>query len=133
MTTTLGRIWDELRPTGLRFCSVGGYGEFDIRAEIPGIDPARDIRIWLAGGFLRVEVSRTRTRGDQTRSEFHYGRLTGAVDLPPDIDARRLSARYHRGVLRIASAVDGAPGTAVAILQPHNEVTPRQAFRDFRP
>jgi HSP20 family protein len=134
LTTTLARIWDQLRPAGLRFSSVGGYGDFEVRAEVPGVDPARDIRIWLAGGVLRVEVTRAPTRDDQTRSEFHYGRLFGAVDLPSDVDVRRLSARYHRGVLRIASAAGGAPGTAVAIRpKPYNGVTSRQAFRDFRP
>jgi HSP20 family molecular chaperone IbpA len=115
LTTALGRIWDQLRPVGLRFSSVGGYGDFEVRAEIPGVDPTRDIQIWLAGGGLRVEVTRAPTRDDRIRSEFHYGRLSAAVDLPSDVDVRRLSARYHRGVLRIASAADGAPGTAVAI------------------
>jgi HSP20 family protein len=115
MTTTLGRIWDELRPTGLRFSSVGGHGEFEVRAEIPGVDPARDIRIWQSSGLLRVEVTRAPTRDDLVRSEFHYGRSIGSVDLPHDVDAGWLSARYHRGVLTIARTADGAPGTPVAI------------------
>ena len=114
MTTTIGRIWDQLRPAGLQFSSVGGYGEFDVRAEIPGVDPARDIRIWRSGGVVRVEVVRAPTRDDQIRSEFHYGRSTGVVDLPHGVDGRGLSARYHRGMLRIASAADG-PGTVVEI------------------
>src|SRR5215468_5457486 len=115
VTTTLGRIWDQLRPTGVRFSSAGAIGEFVVRAEVPGVDPARDIRIWLSGAALRVEVTRARTRDDQIRSEFHYGHISGAVGVPRDVDARRLTARYHRGVLTIASSSDGAEGIRVAI------------------
>jgi hypothetical protein len=115
MTATLGRIWDQLRLTGLRFEAAGATGEFAVRAEIPGVDPARDIRIWRFGGLLRVEVTRARTRNDQIRSEFHYGRSIGSVDVPPDVDARRLRARYHRGVLTIASTTDTTVGAVVPI------------------
>ena len=115
VTTTLGRIWDQLRPTGLRFEHAGAIGDFVVRAEVPGVDPARDIRIWLSGAALRVEVTRTRTRDDQIRSEFHYGRLSGAVAVPHDVDARRLTATYHRGVLTIASTPDCGVGASVAI------------------
>ena len=115
MTTPLRRRWDQLWPTALRFQNVGAIGEFDVRAEIPGVDPTRDIRIWLSGGVLRVEAVRTPTRDDLIRSEFHYGRSIGAVDLPHDVDARGLSASYHRGVLRIARAAEGGPGTMVEI------------------
>src|SRR5262245_12610409 len=113
--TTLGRIWEQLRPTGVRFSRVGAIGEFEVRAAIPGVDPARDIRIWLSGAVLRVEVTRTPTRDDRIRSEFHYGRSIGAVGLPRDVDGRHLLARYHRGVLTIASEVDSMVGSAVPI------------------
>jgi HSP20 family protein len=115
MTTTLGRIWDQLRLTGLRFEAADATGEFAVRPEIPGVDPARDIRIWSFGALLRVEVTRARTRDDQIRSEFHYGRSIGSVDVPPDVDARRLTARYHRGVLTIANTTDTAVGATVPI------------------
>jgi HSP20 family protein len=115
VTTTLGRIWDQLRLTGLRVEAAGAAGEFAVRAEIPGVDPARDIRIWRFGALLRVEVTRARTRDDQIRSEFHYGRSVGSVDVPSDVDARRLTARYHRGVLTIGSTTDTAVGAMVPI------------------
>ena len=115
MTTTLGRIWDQLRLTSLRFEAAGATGEFAVRAELPGVDPARDIRIWLSGSVLRVEATRARTRDDQIRSEFHYGQSIGAVDVPPDVDANRLTARYHRGVLTIANTTDTAVGAMVPI------------------
>ena len=115
MTFTLGRIWDQLRPASLRFESVGAIGDFEVRAQIPGVNPARDIRIWRSGTALRVEVTRAPVRDDQTRSEFHYGRSAGIVDLPAHVDARQLSATYHRGVLTIASAAAAAPGCPVTI------------------
>jgi HSP20 family protein len=115
MTTTVGRIVEQLWPSWLRFSNVGAGGEFDLRADIPGVDPARDIRIWLSGDMLRVEVTRVPVRDDQVRSEFHYGRSAGAVDLPRHVDPRRLSATYNRGVLRIASPAAATKGCPVAI------------------
>jgi HSP20 family protein len=115
MTSPLRRIWDELRPSGLRFHSVGAIGEFEVRAEIPGVDPTQDIRIWLSDGVLRVEVTRAPTRADQIRSEFHYGRSIGAVGVPPQVDERQLSATYDRGVLTIANAPAAAQGRPIPI------------------
>ena len=83
MTTAVEWIREQLWPAVPRFSSVGAIGEFGVRAEIAGVDPAHDIRIWLAGRVLRVEVMRAPTRSDQVRSEFHYGRSVIAVDLPP--------------------------------------------------
>jgi HSP20 family protein len=115
MTTALGRIWEQLRPSALRFESVGPIGEFEVRAEIPGVDPARDIRIRLAGDVLRVEVTRGPTRDDQIRSEFHYGQSAATVLLPRDLDGRQLWAAYDRGVLTIASTPPPAVGKPVAL------------------
>jgi HSP20 family molecular chaperone IbpA len=115
MATSLRRMFDQLWSPGLRFQNVGAIGEFEVRAEIPGVDPARDIQIWLSGGILRVEVTREPTRADQVRSEFHYGRSMGFVDLPGHVDVYELSATYHRGVLTIANAAGRSPGIEVAI------------------
>ena len=129
MTSVVERIWGQLWPSGPRFPSVGAIGEFDVRAEIPGVEPARDIRIWLAGGALRVEVTRVPTRDHPTRSEFHYGRSIGIVDLPHVVDAGRLSARYDRGVLIISSTPARAEGNPVAIRSgPHADATTAPGF-----
>jgi HSP20 family molecular chaperone IbpA len=110
--STVERVWDAIRPqsdrpTALRFEHVGPAGAFAVRAEIPGVDATRDIRISRTDRLLSVEVVRTPTRRDQVRSEFHYGRSVGTVDLPRGVRAGRLSATYHRGVLTIAAASAG--------------------------
>jgi HSP20 family protein len=126
-------MWDELWPSGLRFQNVGAIGEFEVRAEIPGVDPTRDIRICLSDAVLRVEVTRAPTRADQIRSEFHYGRSIGAVGVPPQVDGRQLSATYQRGVLTIASAPAAAPGRPVPIrVEPIRDVTVAWTVRDLR-
>jgi HSP20 family molecular chaperone IbpA len=91
VTSAIERIRGQLWPSGPRFENIGPIGEFAVRAEIPGVDPVHDIRIWPAGRVLTVEVMRAPTRSDQVRSEFHYGRSVGTVDLPP-MSTRRLSA-----------------------------------------
>jgi HSP20 family molecular chaperone IbpA len=105
-----------------------------VRAEIPGVDPARDIRIRLAGDVLRVDVTRAPSRADQIRSEFHYGRLIGAVGLPSDVDGHQLAARYHHGVLTIASPTVSTVGNPVTIGPEDNpEVTVRPASARIEP
>lgn len=130
MTAPLLRMVDRLWPSGLRFQNVGAMGEFEVRAEIPGIDPTRDIRIWLSGGVLQIEVNRAPTRVDQVRSEFHYGLSAGAVTVPRHVDAGQLSARYHRGVLTIGDAA-AVPGCLVPI-ESFRDVTLARTVRDLR-
>ena len=100
-------VW-ELLPSsaGVRFENVGAPGDFAVRAEIPGVDPARDIHVSRTGDILRVAVNRSAPRPDPDRTEFHYGRFVGTVVLPRDAAARPLSATYDRGVLTITGVLD---------------------------
>ena len=101
-------VWEQLLPgpAGVRFEKVGGRGDFAVRAEIPGVDPARDIKISRTGDILRVAVNRSAPRADPVRTEFHYGQFVGMIVLPRDAAARPLSATYDRGVLTISGAHD---------------------------
>jgi len=74
-----------------------------VRAETPGVDPARNIVIRLAGRVVRVKVTRGPTESDRNRPELHYGQSVATVVLPHDLNAYHLWAAYDRGVLTIAS------------------------------
>ena len=57
-----------------------------IRAELPGIDPERDVEITVADRMLTIRAERRheeRTEeGDGYRSEFNYGSFTRSMMLP---------------------------------------------------
>ena len=53
-----------------------------IRAELPGIDPAKDVKIAHLDGALRLAVSRTEKHKETVRSEFHSGSFARTIALP---------------------------------------------------
>lgn len=86
--------------------------QYEIRAELPGIDPARDLRVTYAGGELRLDVVRKETQTDKGRSEFHYGSFFRVIPLPPGIKEETMAARYVDGILEITATV-GEPESPV--------------------
>jgi HSP20 family protein len=76
-----------------------------LRAQIPGVDPTKDLHLTTTDKALRLEVSRTATRPDALRSEFHYGTFVRTIPLPPDVVADTISATYDRGILEITMAL----------------------------
>ena len=73
-----------------------------IRAELPGLDPDRDIEVTVEGRTLTIHAERRQKDGGPYRSEFRYGSLTRLVRLPARVDARDVTASYDRGVLEVS-------------------------------
>ena len=74
-----------------------------LRVALPGIDP-EDVHVDLQGSRLTISGERKRT-GEDGRghvSEFHYGRFERTFDLPGNVDADHVGARYDRGVLELS-------------------------------
>ncbi|MFD0899148.1 Hsp20/alpha crystallin family protein [Actinomadura sediminis] len=76
-------------------------GGIVIRAELPGIDPDRDVEITVAGGILRIHAERHEEKKNAHRSEFHYGSFTRSFTLPADTDADEIKATYDKGILTV--------------------------------
>jgi HSP20 family protein len=76
-----------------------------IRAEMPGIDPAKDIEITVDDGVLTIRAERRseqkETQGGGSRSEFRYGSFTRAVRVPKDMDPDEVTATYKDGILEV--------------------------------
>ncbi|WP_067461236.1 Hsp20/alpha crystallin family protein [Actinomadura macra] len=72
-----------------------------IRAELPGIDPDKDVEITVTGGVLSVRAERHEGKKEAHRSEFHYGAFTRSFTLPPDTAIDDISASYDKGILTI--------------------------------
>ena len=73
-----------------------------IRAELPGLDPDRDIEVTVEGCTLAIHAERRQEDSGPYRSEFRYGPLTRLVTLPAKVDAQDVTARYERGVLEVS-------------------------------
>jgi len=84
------------------------------RIELPGIDPERDVRVELDGGWLVITAERRDQRQEDgdgpTRSEFHYGRFSRRVSVPSGTTPQDVSATYRDGILevRVAAGSDGS-------------------------
>ena len=76
-----------------------------IRAELPGIDPEKDVEITVAEGVLHLSAKREeRTeekRPEGYRSEFRYGELTRDIRLPDGATEADVTASYKDGILEV--------------------------------
>ncbi len=92
--TRLMRLEDEMKD-----------GRYNVRAEIPGVDPAKDIDITLRDGQLTIKAERSEKKEFDGRSEFSYGSFVRAVSLPAGADEDDVKATYENGILTVSVAV----------------------------
>ncbi|MGV9800534.1 Hsp20/alpha crystallin family protein [Mycobacterium sp. NPDC003449] len=74
---------------------------YELRAEIPGIDPATDVHITVTDGRLTVKAERSERTEANSRSEFSYGSFLRTVTLPAGADEEAITAGYERGILTV--------------------------------
>ncbi len=77
-------------------------GIYEVRAELPGVDPIEDIEVTVCDGQLTIKAMRTRTTESNGLSEFSYGSFTRTVSLPAGADEDDISATYDRGILTVS-------------------------------
>jgi HSP20 family protein len=107
-------MWSGWQPFGavnwpFRDIKVEEYVEGDqlvIRAELPGVDPDRDIDVSVDNGVLTISAERRESSrekfGDRGfHSEFRYGSFVRQVRLPAGTSPEVVSATYKDGVLEI--------------------------------
>jgi len=77
-------------------------GRYVVRAELPGVDPDKDIEVTVTKGILTVRAERHEQMQGQHRSEFRYGTFTRHIALPVNADAHDMTATYHWGILEVS-------------------------------
>ena len=93
--------WRTGFPHSIRIEEFTKNGDFMIRAELPGIDPDKDVHVNVKDGMLTIEGNREeRTESDQ-RSEFFYGRFMRTLSLPSGTTSADIHASYKDGILEI--------------------------------
>ncbi len=76
-----------------------------VRAELPGVDPTKDIEVTAEDGYLRLVVSRQEESKDSSRTEFRYGTFHRTIALPPGAKADTILATYTEGILEVTMKI----------------------------
>ncbi len=80
-------------------------GRYVVRAEMPGVDPAKDIDITVRDGQLTIKAERSERKDFEGRSEFSYGSFARTVSLPAGADEDSIEATYDKGILTVSVAI----------------------------
>ena len=90
------------------FVRVDEFREDDtlvVRAEVPGIDPEKDVQITVADGVLHIGAERREEKKeegkDYYRQELRYGSFSRDLPLPPGVNESDVKAKYRDGILEI--------------------------------
>ena len=101
--------WAQLRPglgdNMMRLEDEMKDGSYEVRAELPGIDPAKDVDITVRDGRLTIKAERTEKKESNGRSEFSYGSFVRSVSLPQGADEDAIKATYDKGILTVSVPV----------------------------
>jgi Molecular chaperone (small heat shock protein) len=77
-------------------------GVYEVRAELPGVDPTDDIEVTVRDGQLTIKAERIPDRESNGHSEFSYGSFVRTVALPAGADEDEIHATYDRGILTVS-------------------------------
>ncbi|MDP1711393.1 MAG: Hsp20/alpha crystallin family protein [Candidatus Nanopelagicaceae bacterium] len=75
--------------------------EIIVRAEMPGVDPERDIEVSLDDGLLTIVGEKRVESKEADRSEFHYGSFSRSITLPHGVKEGDVHATYKDGILEV--------------------------------
>jgi len=111
---------DALETTSLRVEEFEENGQLVVRAEMPGIDPDKDVEITVSDGMLCIEAERREEEKTEekgfVRHELSYGSFTRTLPLPDGVTESDITASYKDGILEIRiPAPEPAPATKISI------------------
>lgn len=96
-------------------------GKHVIRAELPGVDPDRDVEVTVQDGVLHIRAERreeTKTeKPHYFRQEFRYGAFVRKITLPAGCSEEDVAADYADGILtiRLPLAEEKAAATKIPV------------------
>ncbi|MGW7543224.1 Hsp20/alpha crystallin family protein [Streptomyces sp. NPDC054770] len=91
-------------PAGLHGIRIEEHlkdGIYVLRAELPGIDPDKDVEITVEENVLTLRAERSEEKTEKHRTEFRYGTFARSVRLPSAAKGDDAAAQYKDGVLTI--------------------------------
>ncbi len=77
---------------------------FEVTAEVPGIDE-KNLDVKLSNGYLIIRGEKTEEKEEKQKeyhvSERRYGSFQRTFQLPDGIDAEKVEATFHKGILKV--------------------------------
>lgn len=86
---------------GMRMEDFVKDGHYVVRAELPGVDPDKEVDVSVHDGILSIRAERKEEEVDKTHSEFRYGVFSRRIVLPPGADEEHVEASYDKGILEV--------------------------------
>jgi HSP20 family protein len=98
-------------------------GDLVVHAELPGIDPDKDVQVTLADGEVVIRGERKRTEEIKEesyyRAEASYGAFERHVAVPKETRDSDIAATYDNGVLevviKVPTAVEASKGKEIPV------------------
>jgi HSP20 family protein len=79
-------------------------GNLVLHAELPGIKP-EEVKIEIEDDILTISGEHRESKDEKdkhyVRRERHYGSFSRSVALPPGVDAEKIKAKAHGGVVEV--------------------------------
>jgi HSP20 family protein len=76
-----------------------------IRAELPGVDPDKDVQVSFSDGVLHIEGRHEESKHDKDarsfRSEFRYVTFSHDLALPKGVEGKQVLAAYCDIILEV--------------------------------
>jgi HSP20 family molecular chaperone IbpA len=110
MSTLVPRLWSDMagwledvtpRTGVIRLEDHLTDTEYTVRAELPGLDPEKDVHLSVTHGFLTIRAERKEETQTKHRTEFRYGMFERSVQLPEAADGDKVRATYKDGILEV--------------------------------
>jgi HSP20 family protein len=90
-----------------------------VRAELPGVDPDRDVQVSIVDGALCIRAERrqenTVEERHMRRSELRYGSFSRTIALPPGTKEIDIQASYKDGLLEVRAPIEDRETTSSPI------------------
>ncbi|MEV8456340.1 Hsp20/alpha crystallin family protein [Streptomyces sp. NPDC052095] len=86
-----------------------GDGAYVLRAELPGMDPEKDITITVDDDLVTVSAEHGGSTRGTEHSEFRYGSFRRTVRLPDRVPAEGVEASYADGILTVRVPMPDQP------------------------
>jgi HSP20 family protein len=97
----------------LRVDELRENGDLVIRAEMAGVDPAKDVEITVSDGMLHISAERHSDEKSEesgyVRRELRYGSFHRSLPLPKGVTDDDVKATYKDGILEIRVAMPAGP------------------------
>jgi HSP20 family protein len=91
---------------------IESNGDIVLRAELPGVDPERDVEVHVEDDRVTIRGQRrqeARTQDERfVRVETSYGSFQRTVPLPVPADRDQVRATYRDGILEVAIPRSGS-------------------------